>query len=124
MMENWQLGAMATAIVGGLGAIAKVIQWAAKRFFLILDNNTKTLSESLDRNTSAHLESVKEMSRMSAKLDYIYQATGRVDEFIKEETSKNYDTGQVDSELEGQETPVEIPSKKKIKTTYFKKREQ
>jgi len=103
-MENWQFTILISAVTGGLGGLIKAITWSVKR-----------LTAALDSNTQAHFDSVKAMTRMSTQLDFVYQATGRVDEFIKEETSKNY-------EINEDITPGEIPSKKKEKTTYMKVR--
>lgn len=75
-MTDGQFNVLIAAIISGLGALAGVIRWSVT-----------TLTKSLDANTTAHLKSVEAMTAMGVKLDFVYQATGRVDDFIKEERS-------------------------------------
>ena len=91
-MEDWQFKILIGTITVGLGGIAAAIKWSVT-----------TLTGSLDRNTAAHLESVKAMTVMSTKLDFVYNVTGKVEDFIKEERSGVH------------EVPVET-SHKRIKT--------
>lgn len=98
-MDNSQFAALLSAVTVGLGAIAGVIRWSVS-----------TLAKALDRNTDAHLESVKSMTVMATKLDFVLQVTGKVDDFIKEETSKVERA--IDADIDN--TPVENPRRKKV----------
>lgn len=80
-MTDAQFGILIAAITGGLGSLAAVIRWSVSQ-----------LTKALDNNTQAHLSSVKAMTEMSTKLDFVYDATGKVDNFIRRETSDVYDT--------------------------------
>lgn len=83
-MTDAQFNVLIGVIAAGLGGLATVIKWSVS-----------ILTKSLDTNTQAHLESVKVMTAMSTKLDFVYQATGKVDQFIKEEISGVHDTDDV-----------------------------
>lgn len=79
-MTDAQFGVLISTLVAFGGGLVGVIKWSVSRLTSALDNNTK-----------AHLDSVKAMTEMSTKLDFVYRATGKVEDFIKEEISQNYD---------------------------------
>lgn len=80
-MTDAQFNILIATIAAGLGGLATVIKWSVG-----------VLAKSLDANTKAHLDSVKTMTEVSTKMDFVYKATGRVDEFIREEASGVHDT--------------------------------
>lgn len=92
-MTDAQFTILVSVIGSGLAGLIGIVKWAVTR-----------LSSALDNNTAAHLKSVEEMTRMSTKLDFVYQATGRVDDFVREEIS-----GAVSVEVPQDDTPVDKP---------------
>lgn len=79
-MTDAQFGVLISTLLAFGGGLVGVIKWSVSR-----------LTTALDSNTKAHLDSVKAMAEMSTKLDFVYRATGKVDDFIREEISQNYD---------------------------------
>ena len=99
-MTDAQFTILVSVIGAGLSGMVGVLKWAVTR-----------LTKSLDTNTQAHLASVKAMTEMSTKLDFVYNATAKVEDFIKEEISGVHS---VPDEV----TPVE----RKSKGQYFQSR--
>lgn len=102
-MTDAQFGVLISTLLAFGGGLVGVIKWSVSRLTTALDNNTK-----------AHLDSVKSMTEMSTKLDFVYNATGRVDEFVREEISQNYDMPP-DSI-----PPVEIPKHRRITPRFVR----
>lgn len=75
-MTDAQFTILIATITSGMGGLVAVIKWSVTQ-----------LTKALDGNTKAHLESVRAMTEMSTKLDFVYRATGKVEDFIKEEIS-------------------------------------
>lgn len=75
-MNDTQFGILIATITAGLGGLVGVIKWSVG-----------VLTTSLNLNTSAHLKSVEAMTVMSTKLDFVYQASGKVDDFLRDELS-------------------------------------
>lgn len=70
------------SVLGAIGAsIVGIIKWSVNR-----------LTVALDGNTAAHLKSVEAMTIMSTKLDFVYNASREVKEFVAEERSGVHDT--------------------------------
>ncbi len=79
-MDNAQFAAL-LSVLGVFGAsLVGVIKWSVTR-----------LTGALDGNTKAHLESVKAMTEMSTKLDFVYNQANAVREFVTEERSGVHD---------------------------------
>lgn len=76
MMTDAQFGILIGVITSSMAGLVTVIKWSVTQ-----------LTKALDGNTKAHLDSVRAMTEMSTKLDFVYKATGRVQDFIKEEIS-------------------------------------
>lgn len=80
-MTDVQFGAL-LAVLGTIGAsIVGIIKWSVTR-----------LTSALDGNTTAHLKSVEAMTVMSTKLDFVYNASREVKDFVVEERSGVHDT--------------------------------
>lgn len=75
-MTDAQFAILVSVVGGGLTGLIGMLRWAVNR-----------LSGALDGNTAAHLKNAEAMAAMSTKLDFVYQATGKVEDFIKEEIS-------------------------------------
>lgn len=90
-MTDGQLAAL-LSVLSAIGAsLVAVVKWSVTR-----------LTTALDSNTNAHLESVKKMTEVSTKMDFVYQASRDVRDFVTEERSGVHDAP----------TPVETPKRR------------
>jgi hypothetical protein len=95
MMSDAQFATLISVIGVGLSLIGAAIKWAVGR-----------LVASLDKNTEAHLTNAKAMTEMSTKLDFVYNATGKVDQFMREEVSAVHDAADETPRMKRERTPV------------------
>jgi len=90
LMSDGQFAALMT-VLGGIGtSIVAIIKWSVTR-----------LTVALDGNTAAHLKSVEAMTVMSTKLDFVYNASREVKDFVVEERSGVHEVTEV-----GKKTPT------------------
>jgi len=91
-MTDGQLAAL-LSVLSAIGAsIVAVLKWAVGR-----------LTNALDTNTKAHLDSVAKLTEVSTKMDFVYSASREVKDFVTEERSGVHEAP----------TPVEIPNPRK-----------
>jgi len=91
-MSDGQFAALMT-VLGAIGtSIVAIIKWSVTR-----------LTVALDGNTSAHLRSVEAMTIMSTKLDFVYNASRDVRDFVTEERSGVHE---VPEEVRQKKTPA------------------
>ena len=94
-MTDTQFGALMAAITGFAASLVATLRWAVNR-----------LTKALDTNSESHLKSAEAMAVMSTKLDFVYGATAKVQEFVQEERSGVHDAAYEES------APVQIPGKR------------
>jgi len=90
-MTDGQLAAL-LSVLSAIGAsIVAILKWSVTR-----------LTAALDTNTQAHLKSVEKMTEVSTKMDFVYEASREVKDFVTEERSGVHEAP----------TPVEIRPRK------------
>lgn len=101
-MTDAQFGALLTALVAFGGGLIGCIRWAVNR-----------ITMALDKNTESHTESAKQMAILSTKIDFSYQASREVKDFMVEERSGVHDAPP--TKTDDDVTPIE-GSRRKVKT--------
>lgn len=97
-MSDGQFAALLSVLATIGASIVGILKWAVTR-----------LTTALDENTKAHLNSVTKLTEVSTKMDFVYNASREVRDFVTEERSGVHETPVIE-QREQRKTPRSVPA--------------